>query len=244
MTTKLTLDINYTDISEKIYCKSRNRQRHADIFPENIFMILAGSTGSGKTNLMLNFLLNKVLSYDHVMIYTTTSYQPVYKYLRDCNDHWKKTANTATDIVTFHDPSEEMLDPSELDREKTHVIILDDVQNLREQKVMTDYFTRGRHNNVNVFYLCQSLNQLKLHSIRQNANIFILFSQDKYTTKSFYDKHVSSDMKLEEFNNFCDKAWIRKHGYVVINIWESAECGRYLINYTQIYIPEKYLKLL
>ena len=112
-----------------------------------------------------------------------------------------------------------------------------------DQKVMTDYFCRGRHNNVNAFYLCQSLHQLKKHGIRQNANIFTLFHQDKKTVKYFYETHISGDMGLEEFEKLCDKAWSKKHGYIVINIWEPPECGRYVLNYDTLYIPNKYIKI-
>ena len=240
MASQVALNTNYTDIFTKIY-GSNTTSKHADIFPKNIFMILAGSTGCGKTNLMLNFLMKGVLAYDDVMIYTTTPYQPSYQYLRDCNEQWKQRYKLSTDIVTFHNPDDKIVDPSELDKNKTHIIVFDDVMG-QDQKVMTDYFTRGRHNNVNVFYLCQSLHQLKKHGIRQNANIFILFHQDKKTVKYFYDTHISADMSLLEFEKICENAWSTKHGYIVINIWEKAECGRYLINYTELYIPEKYIK--
>ena len=43
-----------------------------------------------------------------------------------------------------------------------------------KQSKIIDYFTRGRHNNVNIFYLCQSLHKIGKHCIRENANIFIL----------------------------------------------------------------------
>ena len=178
--------------------------------------------------------------YDDIMIYTTTPYQEAYKFLSDINTETKRRTNK--DIVTFHSPDEGIFDPSELDKNKTHLVIFDDVMN-EEQKVMTDYFTRGRHNNVNVFYLCQSLHQLKKHGIRQNANIFILFKQDKKTLKYFYETHISGDMIFEEFDKICDKAWESRHGYIVINLWEDPECGRYLLNYNNIYIPEKYLKI-
>ena len=41
----------------KYYDKTTNKANHATFFPKNIFCIIAGSTGCGKTNLLLNFLL-------------------------------------------------------------------------------------------------------------------------------------------------------------------------------------------
>ena len=56
---------------------------HAEIFPRNIFCVIAGSTGCGKTNLMVNLLLqeNKI-NYSDVYIYSPTLHQPAYIYLK------------------------------------------------------------------------------------------------------------------------------------------------------------------
>ena len=44
----------------------QSKDRHAAI-PQNIFCVIAGATGSGKTNLMVNFLKKeKMLNYNHV----------------------------------------------------------------------------------------------------------------------------------------------------------------------------------
>src|SRR5277367_296320 len=106
---------------------------------------------------------------------------------------------------------------------------------------------KGRHNNVNVFYLCQSLHKIAKHCIRNNANVFILFHQDDKTLKYFHETHVSGDMDFKEFKIFCDEAWSKKkqkkHGFVVINLPEEAYCGRYIANYENIYLPKKYIKI-
>ena len=118
-------------------------------------------------------------------------------------------------------------------------MIFDDVMNADQTKIK-DYFCRGRHNNVNVFYLCQSLHKIAKHCIRDNANVFILFHQDDKTLKYFHETHVSGDMDFDEFKEFCDKAWNKKHGFVVLNLWEDPYCGRYLSNNFEIYVPNKY----
>jgi len=56
---------------------------HSIIYPRNIFCVIAGSTGSGKTNLMLNLLKKeKQLNYNHVYVYSSTLYQPAYEHLK------------------------------------------------------------------------------------------------------------------------------------------------------------------
>ena len=44
-------------------------------------------------------------------------------------------------------------------------------------------------------------------------------------------------MIFKEFDKICDKARESRHGYIVKNLWEDPECGRYLLNYNNMYIP-------
>ena len=169
---------------------------------------MAGSTGSGKTNLLLNFLLEKnVLDYSDVYIYTSTLHQPAYKYLKEYYNNIeniiKEQYKVTIEIAHFFDADDEIKNPSELDPKANHLMIFDDVM-LTDQTKIKEYFCKGRHNNVNVFYLCQSLHKIAKHCIRDNANTFILFHQDDKTTKYFYDTHISGDMDFQEFRKYCD----------------------------------------
>ena len=217
---------------------------HSIFFPKNIFCVIAGSTGSGKTNLMLNLLMKeKLLNYNHVYVYSSTLYQPAYEYLglyyRTLEQFIQRQTNEKIKIAHFFDVDDEILNPASLDKSMNHVMIFDDVM-LKDQSVIKDYFCRGRHNNVSVFYLCQSLHKIAKHCIRENANMFILFKQDDKTLKYFHETHISGDMDFMEFKKFCDSSWSKKHGFVVINIWDEYYCGRYLSNYDSIYVPKKY----
>ena len=220
---------------------------HAPFFPKNIFCIIAGATGCGKTNLMLNFLLqNDVLDYSDVYICTTTLYQPAYKHLNEYYNNLEKIVKEefkiTIKIAHFFDADDEIKNPSELNPTTNHIMIFDDVM-LNDQTKIKEYFCRGRHNNVNVFYLCQSLHKIAKHCIRDNANVFILFHQDDKTMKYFHETHISGDMNFLEFKKFYDAVWCNKHGFIVINKWEAPYCGRYISNYKDIYIPEKYIKI-
>ena len=47
--------MNVIDHSKQFKKPNNNCGNHAPIFPKNIFCVMAGSTGSGKTNLMIHF---------------------------------------------------------------------------------------------------------------------------------------------------------------------------------------------
>ena len=113
-------------------------------------------------------------------------------------------------IADFFDNDEEIKDPKNLDPSQIHIMIFDDVMNA-DQTVIKDYFCRGRHNNVNVFYLCQSLPKIQKHCIRENANVFILFHQDDKTLKYFDKykwKYLIINYQIQLFqNHFMDQCF-------------------------------------
>ena len=70
------------DYSKK-FKQSTCNANHAPFFPKNIFCVI-GATGCGKTNLLLNFLLQDgLLDYSNVYVYTSTLHQPAYMYLKN-----------------------------------------------------------------------------------------------------------------------------------------------------------------
>ena len=75
-------------------------------------------------------------------------------------------------------------------------MIFDDVM-LNDQTKIKNYFCTSRHNNVNVFCLCESLHKIAKHCMKENANIFILFKQDDKTLKYCHETHISEDMEFK-----------------------------------------------
>src|SRR5207244_5032951 len=101
-------------------------------FPKNIFCVIAGPTSCGKTNLLLNFLLNEgVLDYDDVYIYTPTLYQPAYKYLREFYSNLENEIKVkyiiTVKIAHFFDADDEIKNHSEIDAKLDNIIVFDDV---------------------------------------------------------------------------------------------------------------------
>ena len=54
------------------------------------------------------------------------------------------------------DKIDQIINPSDLNKNKKNLIIFDDCANIKNQNVMESYYTRRRHNNCNCIYLSQS----------------------------------------------------------------------------------------
>jgi len=82
------------------------------------------------------------------------------------------------------------------------VFILDDI--LTEgQRVCRSIFARGRNNLINVCYLAQSYSIVSKQFLRDNANLIVLFKQNKTNLKHVYMEHCSGDISYLEFKDFC-----------------------------------------
>ena len=127
-------------------------------------------------------------------------------------------------------------DPSKLNAEEKNLLILDDCF-LGKQNKAEAYYTRGRHNNCDTFYIAQNYFRLPRHSIRENANIIILFPQDTKNLTHIHADHCGDDMPLDEFKKFCRKVWEARHNFVTIDLTSEKLQGKYRKNLDCFYLP-------
>ena len=57
------------------------------------------------------------------------------------------------------------------------IIVFDDILGSSNSKFIDQFFFRGRHNNLDIYYLSQSYFDLPKRTIRNNSNKIILFNQ-------------------------------------------------------------------
>ena len=123
-----------------------------------------------------------------------------------------KEIRDKSDVVcNFYQSAENVPDPRELSSEKTNLMVFDDLL-LEKQNTCESYYARGRHSNVDCFYLAQNYFKLPRQTIRENANFICLFPQDLKNLNHIIDDHVRSDMTKEEFRKFCKTAWENSTG--------------------------------
>ncbi|CAK1591437.1 unnamed protein product [Parnassius mnemosyne] len=96
------------------------------------------------------------------------------------------------------------------------IIIFDDVA-CENQNIIRDYFTMGRHKNIDCFYINQTYNKIPKQLVRDNANLIILFKQDDVNLRHIYNEHVGSDMTWSQFRDMCSTLWSKPFNYIIIN---------------------------
>ena len=86
-----------------------------------------------------------------------------------------------------------------IDKYKGSVVFFDDKLRARNSFQMPDFFTRGRLENLDVYYISRSYFGLPRQSIRSNSDRLILFKQTLRDVESMYKNIGRYDMKYDEF---------------------------------------------
>ena len=194
--------------------------RHGKLLPNTCRALVVGPSGCGKTNLIYALLTNiNGIRFHNVYIYSKTLDQPKYKMLCEI----LKDVD-GVQLFTFHE-NDEVIPPEKALPDS--VFVFDDVL-CENQNIVRSYYTRCRHNNIDVFYLAQSFARIPKQLIRDNSNMIILFKQDETNLKHVYMEHCSGDMNYSEFKEFCTLCWSKgRFNFVVISKDCERDNGRY-----------------
>ena len=85
-----------------------------------------------------------------------------------------------------------------------------DMLGARNSSQIDDFYTRGQHENLGVYYINQSYFGLPKQSIRNNCNRLILLKQTLGDNQSIYFDIGAYGMKSDEFKEMCREAWVKK----------------------------------
>ena len=117
--------------------------------------LLVGPSFSGKTYLILK-ILSRILNRD---IYIITKSPP------------EQYTNSKIKIKEISD------EIKPLNEYENGIIVFNDVLGSTNSRFIDQFFIRGRHNNLDIYYLSQSYFDLPKRTIRNNSNRIILFNQ-------------------------------------------------------------------
>ena len=116
-----------------------------------------------------------------------------------------------------------------INKYKDSVVIFDDLLGAKNSSQKDEFFTRGRHENLDVYYISQSYFGLPRQSIRNNSDRLILFKQTLRDVQSMYHYIGAFDMIYDEFKEMCRVAWSEKFNYLCIDMSRNKNEGKYRI---------------
>lgn len=196
------------------------KKRHGKLLPDTIRCIICGPSNCGKTNLLFNLLFSpEGLKFENIYIFSKSLYQEKYKFLSCVLE-----SLPGIGYFTFSD-NNEVPPPSEV--KPNSIMVFDDVA-CEKQVNIKNYFSMGRHNNVDTFYICQTYSYAPKQLVRDNANMLVIFKQDFKNLTHIYNDHVNTDMKFEKFKEMCSRVWKGgKNKFVIIDKDRDMNQGRF-----------------
>ena len=164
--------------------------------------IVIGPSNVGKTYYMLKILEK------------TGNKRPIHIITRSANQY--PNYKTTSDIKPIN-------------KYKGSVVIFDDMLGSRISSQVDEFFTRGRHEDLDVYYISQSYFGLPRQSIGNISDILVLFKQTLRDVRSMYYDIGAYDMKYDEFKEMCHKGWDEKYNYLCIDVTKNKNEGKYRI---------------
>ena len=187
--------------------------------------LIVGPSFCGKTHLLLN-KLQLIRLYDkekQIHIITRSPAQYSEAALRNTNTEIEDIEGQQSCISVDED-----LEDKSIQDFQNCCVVFDDMLDT-SQKLIHPFFTRGRHNDLDVYYLSQSYFDLPKRTIRNNSNIIILFQQTLEDVEHIYRDIAGFDMSNDEFKSLCREAWRDNYNYLLINRLEDKNGSKYMI---------------
>lgn len=210
----LSLEVQTIDFEQPT-----NHINHSSLLPNRILGIICGPSNCGKTNVMLSLLLHENgLKFRNVYLYSKTIFQPKYRFL---NEVLKRVPGVT---YCFINDSKDVIHPNEALSKS--VFIFDDIA-CEDQTNIRNYFSMGRHKQIDCFYLSQTYSKIPKQLLRDNTNFLVVFKQDDINLKHIYREHVNSDMEWLQFKNMCSSIWKNPYNFLIINKECEVNNGRY-----------------
>jgi hypothetical protein len=222
----------YKKIPKKFLLKTHNPHFDVHHIKLPFRMIIAGNSGSGKTQTLLNLLYNMPDTFEKIFVVTKNKDEPLYNYLED---------KLGKEGLSIKEGLSELPDLDSLDKTQNNLIVLDDLVNepLKQQRPIADYFIRARKKNCSIIYISQSFYAVpKL--IRDNISYLIIKQVSSMKNLTMIARECSLGIDKSQLKKIYDDATKVKQDFLMIDL-EGDKDERFRKNFDEIYVLEDIL---
>lgn len=220
----------YKKLPSKYLLKSHNPHYEQHHIKLPFRMIIAGNSGSGKTQTLLNLLYNMPDTFEKIFIVTKNKDEPLYNYLED---------KLGEDGLSIKEGITELPDVDSLNKEENNLIVLDDLVNepSKQQRPICDYFIRARKKNCSIIYISQSFYGVpKL--IRDNISYLIIKQVSSMKNLTMICRECSLGIDKKQLKKIYDDATDTKQDFLLIDL-EGDKDERFRKNFQEIFVIEE-----
>ena len=201
---------------------SKNKTEHNPNWPytpDHWYRILIiGSSGSGKTNILLNLIENQP-DIDKIYLYAKDPFEAKHQYL--INERESVGINHFNDPKAFIEYSNDMhdvyknIDDYNPDKENKILIVFDDmiadmIHNKKLDSIVTELFIRGRKLNISLVFITQSYFKVPKDVRLNTSHFFIAKIPNKRELQQIAINH-SSDINTKDFANIYRKCTVEQY---------------------------------
>ena len=165
---------NFYELMPKAYVSKRATYKSYNKIKINLpmRMLIIGSSGSGKTNLLLNIISN-INAWTKIILVARNTTEPLYAFFIDTIREVERKSKS--NILTVGNSIDDVPDVDTFDPKESNLLILDDLISEKQTKLenLEAIFIRGRKQNLSTIFISQSYFKLPI-MIRQNASHIVL----------------------------------------------------------------------
>jgi len=185
-----------------------------------------GSSGAGKTNWLLNLIKLQSGNFERIIVCTKNANEPLYQYLKmkipDDQLEIYEGIENIPDVDTFKESNESIL------------MVFDDLMLEKEQKIIEEYFIRGRKvaGGISCCYLSQSFVKIPM-TIRRNVSYVILKKISSMKDITMILKNYSLECSREAIINMYNACTAKQTDFLMVDL-DAPDNERFRHNFNKI----------
>jgi hypothetical protein len=156
---------NYTDNLPKQYRSASSGINKETGLPKLFRGIILGPSGSGKSNLLIDFIRRSPNIYSHLHLCARQPDQPLYQFIKD------KLGEFCT-IYGENDPPR----VEKLEKKGLQIVVFDDFSNNQKwcQTHVSPFYIHGRHKGITTLFLSHAFHQGTPKMVRLNSEVLMI----------------------------------------------------------------------